>query len=436
MSSRGSERRRVAFWSDPWILGGLSTFIAFRILYFFLVASTAPLLGDEWFYYPRASLVGTIAHDILSGDVASGLALVDQLVDRGWFLPGMSIVLAPLRAVTDSLLLARVYIGVLNGALFLLCVRRLAGMFGIVPARIALALVAVFPYHAAFSFRFWGDLLAGHGVLYLLLLLADTQQQIRRNAKADLSRLVVIGTTIVALIYVRASLTLLMPATLLFLFLFHLERCAVLQALRRSVAAGVVIVTLVALGLAPWSYGVSKKFGGLFITTTSLDLNIIYAFGPNTWKPHIVAGQNPWVFIHDLTAEKAATTGRTYGAALREWRSEVISGLTPRDYAAAVRTNLRLFFINDRDFLERFASPEFETRGKARELDFFNQSVIVLNSVLWKAGLVYEELNERERAVDFIKRAIEIGYPRDALLESRALATLRTDSRFGIALQP
>jgi len=82
-----------------------------------------------------------------------------------------------------------------NSLLFLLGVRRLAALFGPVPNRITLVSVAVFPYQAAFSFRSWGDLIAGHGVLYLLILLVETQREIHRSGKADRSRLILIGAT-------------------------------------------------------------------------------------------------------------------------------------------------------------------------------------------------------------------------------------------------
>jgi hypothetical protein len=379
--------RSVPFWRDSWILAGLLLFSAFRVLYYFEVASTLPLLGDEGGYYQNASVVLRIVQLVVSGHVASGFALAASLVDRGWFLPGMSIVLVPVRVISESVPVARVYVGVLNSLLFVLCCRRLARLYGIVPTRIAVACVAVFPYHAAFSFTFWGDLIAGHGLLFLLIVFAETQRDTQRSRDTDRARPILMGATILTLIYVRPSLTLLVPASLLFLLLINLQVSTCLQAVWRTTAAGAAIAAIVALGVLPWSHLVSKKFGGLFITTTSVDLNIIYAFGSRSWQSTIAPGDNPWVFIFNVIQEKAKSTGKTFGAVSKEWRNDVIGSLTLRNYAAVVRNNLLLFFLNERDFLERFASPDFRTRGKVADFDAFNRFIIVVNSVLWRIGL-------------------------------------------------
>ncbi len=262
------------FWRDGVILGGLFLFVAFRVLYYWRVASTLPQLGDEGFYYQNASVILGVVQRLLSGQVTSGFALAEQLVDRGWFLPGMSVVLAPVCAITNSVPLARMYVAALNSVLFVLCARRLALLYGMMPARIALAFVAVFPYHAAFSFAFWGDLIAAHGVLYLLTILVEIQREIQRRGTVGRSRLVLTGVMILVLIYIRPNLILLVPASVLGLFLFYLQFWPSAQAFWRSGSGGALVAAIVALGLSPWSYSVSKKFGGLVITTTTVDVNV------------------------------------------------------------------------------------------------------------------------------------------------------------------
>lgn len=381
-----SARHDHPFWGDAWILLGLAIYVGFRILYFWKVASAQPLFGDEGFYYANAGIVVRVAHHLLTGRLTAGLGQAAQLVDRGWFLPGPSVVLAPVCAVTSSLPLARAYVGLLSSLWFLVGVRRLSVLFGLVPARIALLVVAIFPYHAAFTFRFWGDLLAAHGLVYLLTLLVDVQREAAQG-KTDRSGPIRAGATILSILYLRPSLILLVPAILLFLFLFQLQAGTALQAAKRATPASVMILAIVAAGLSPWSYAVSRKFGGLFITSTSVDLNIIYAFGSRTWRPDNVDQQNPWVFIFQRIEAKAASSGKPFAAASREWRDAVIGSLTFRDYAAVVRGNLHLFFLRENDFLERFASRDPETRGRAREFDAFHRAIMTGNRVLWRAAL-------------------------------------------------
>ena len=51
-------------------------------------------------------------------------------------------------------------------------------------------------------------------------------------------------------------------------------------------------------------------------------------------------------------------------------------------------------------------------------------------NVLFRIGEVYEQIGERERALQWIRKALERGYPRDLAERSPGLTELRADSRF------
>jgi hypothetical protein len=49
---------------------------------------------------------------------------------------------------------------------------------------------------------------------------------------------------------------------------------------------------------------------------------------------------------------------------------------------------------------------------------------------MFRAAVVYEQVGDRERALQWIARAIQGGYSRDLIERSPSLAQLRTDPRF------
>ena len=51
-------------------------------------------------------------------------------------------------------------------------------------------------------------------------------------------------------------------------------------------------------------------------------------------------------------------------------------------------------------------------------------------TVLYKAGIVYEQVGDRDRALDLIGRSLDQGYSRDIIERSPSLAALRKDPRF------
>ena len=60
----------------------------------------------------------TGADETLSGDFTRAREFVHTLVGDGWFLPGMSLVLLPIRLVTSSAAVTRAYVFLLNTCLF------------------------------------------------------------------------------------------------------------------------------------------------------------------------------------------------------------------------------------------------------------------------------------------------------------------------------
>jgi len=51
-------------------------------------------------------------------------------------------------------------------------------------------------------------------------------------------------------------------------------------------------------------------------------------------------------------------------------------------------------------------------------------------SLMYQAAIIYEQLHDRERALEWIGKAIQKGYSRDLIERSPDLAQLRADPRF------
>jgi eukaryotic-like serine/threonine-protein kinase len=75
-------------------------------------------------------------------------------------------------------------------------------------------------------------------------------------------------------------------------------------------------------------------------------------------------------------------------------------------------------------------------RAKAEEL--FQRALIVdaeSSYAMYRAALNYEHWGEREKALHWIEKAVEHGYPKAAFQRSPELKALRQDARFGLIIQ-
>jgi tetratricopeptide (TPR) repeat protein len=70
---------------------------------------------------------------------------------------------------------------------------------------------------------------------------------------------------------------------------------------------------------------------------------------------------------------------------------------------------------------------------KERALSILEQALTIAPNdwwVLYNHGHAYEQLGEREKALDWIDKALKAGYPRKEIERDPWLADLRADERF------
>ncbi len=363
---------------------------AVRLAYFFSFARFVDVSGDEWFNFDRsADILNLIGIDKLDG--RSFDASVAAIIDRGWFMPGMSMLLAPVRAFTDSLPAARMYIGTINLLLLATIVFMVTRRFGRRSGLITAVMGGIFPAMVVFSFTFWGEMLAGQLVAVSFLLLLDLSDQ-PEWGKGSLRRWALVATLLLVVVYLRPSHLILVPVALLLVVLSNLHnRRKVTEAIRDSVVPALVIIAVLVVGIAPWSYVLSSHKDGFFLTTTTIELNLIVSFGLPEDVKGVPDSGNPYASWDDWVEAESTRLGEPYGEVLTAERKRVLSEVDFAHYRDTVQEQLIEFYLLENQFFNRFARSAMDnpaaldittTRG-------LHSAIRDINTVMWRIMLVF-----------------------------------------------
>lgn len=361
-----------------------------RLVHYLVFARVQPLYGDEGHYYDRAFDVLELVRQLATGqDTGTSVA---HLVDRGWFMPGMSIVLSPAVLLTSSVAAVRLYVGCLNFALLVAVVWLVRRRYGSRSALATAVLLGFFPGLICFSFTFWGESLAGLLVVAVLLLLAPGSPILSRGARPLATGALRIGLLVLIVVYLRPGYILLLPVVIVISTLSLLAtEPRIRSALRRSLVSSAIVCAVVLLGIAPWSYALSRKKGGFFLTTTTVELNSITTFG----RPNDVKAVRPDIkqrlFAWDAwISEKSARSGKSYAKVLSRERRRVLSRVDLRSYGRTMRRQLERFYLEENTHFERIArhvasDPAATRLGRSERLW---ATVWTTNSVVWRLLLL------------------------------------------------
>ena len=264
----------------PVLLGWLVVaHVVLKVLLFPLVWS-APPHGDEQAYLNGAMALSNAVRDLFAFTSPDTAELDRNVVASGWFMPGMSIVVAPLYVVLPDAgpALVRGYCGLVTLAIYVAVLRSVVRVLG---HRWAVAL-AVFPglvpMWVFFGYGAWGDLNAGLVLVLVVLRLVELYRTLRRGEAPTLRDGLVLGLLSVITLYLRSS------TSVLLLGLGVVALLAVLLLLRgrtrlRAVAsAGLAGVTFLVL-LAPWSAYASHVLDARVVTTTTVATSKANTFG-------------------------------------------------------------------------------------------------------------------------------------------------------------
>lgn len=273
-------RVRAAQWRPDALLGWLVlAHVALKVLIYPLVMQAEPF-GDEAAYVDGGMALSNLLRDALSLSSPDGAELELNVVASGWFMPGMSFLLAPLYLfVPDApVWLLRGYLGLVTLGLTLIALRSVRRHLGAGWA----CVVAVFPFlipsWVVFTYGAYGDLAAGLVLLILVMRIVATIRDLRAGRAPRLRDGVLLGLLAIAVLYLRSStspvLAVLGVATLVAAVALLRGR-ARWQAFGAAALAGAVFLLL----LAPWSFFASRALDGRVLTTTTVPTVMATTFG-------------------------------------------------------------------------------------------------------------------------------------------------------------
>jgi hypothetical protein len=231
------------------------------------IMGSVPLIGDEHNYNRGAKAIAHFAWNIFNPEVRAGIDLQGRLVEYGWRMPGMAVIISPLYFVVGDdapLQVVRAFVLIQNLVLLYFICIQLAKITSEHAARVFLITCLFVPYYVCFLSTLWSELIALHlAILFLFYL--DKHMIQRKDIAVDIA-----AYAIAALCYIRAlypSFALLVVVTW---FLNLPKEKAKLPGHTLKAARMSIVLCLIILGLIfPWSVYVSELYGPSFLITST-----------------------------------------------------------------------------------------------------------------------------------------------------------------------
>ena len=133
----------------------------------------------------------------------------------------------------------------------------------------------------------------------------------------------------VVIVYVRANFILIVPTVFGILLAQHLLVFETRAAILKFAPVGLVAAAVFIVGLAPWSATLSSRMGGFYLTTTSIDLNMIITFAPPAMLDDVVSDKNRFLALHRHLRDEAERGGVSQAEAIRSARKRFLSQRAP-----------------------------------------------------------------------------------------------------------
>lgn len=350
----------------PVLLGWLVVAHVVMKIALFPVVMSAPPHGDEQAYLNGSMALSNAIRDLFAFTSPDRAELDRNVVASGWFMPGMSIVVAPLYVVFPDAgpALVRGYCGLVTLALHIAVLRSVVRVLG---HRWAVAL-AVFPglvpMWVYFGYGAWGDLNAGLVLMLVVLRLVEMFRTLRRGESPTVRDGLVLGLLSVVTLYLRSSTAVLLAG----LGVVALATAVVLlrgasrwRAVGSAAVAGVVFLLL----LAPWSAYASQVLDARVLTTTTVATSKANTFGD---RDQVCFGRcDPdstlWFRPLRYAREVGRATGTSEVEVLKEMSAYARRDVTLAGYLDQVGHNLAAYSLQPAVFVDHVV-PEDE-RGTA-----------------------------------------------------------------------
>lgn len=357
------------------------------------IALRSPLRGDEHSYDAGAKTMAAALRSLLSGNGLPIADLQEHVIGNGWFMPGMSTLLAPLYLVAPNASAAtvRAYLGVLTLVLFAAAV---LVVFRTLPWQFAAALTIVpglVPIWVLFSFTAWGDLSAGIVLIVVVAFLTWLWGRVVAGDPIRLRDAAALGALLGTTLYLRSSTLPLIAGLLVLCAIAVVCHTRGHQLLRGLVACGLATLILVAM-ILPWSYTVSRTFDSRVTTTTTLPLSLAYAFGD---RDKICFGPCPphkiWYSMAEFSRVTAQRTGESELQVQRRMSTYALRGVTPSSYATDVLDDFDRYVFQPTGYESAFRTTDKGTdsaRLKVHDPDLVSRLNVVTTKILYFGALL------------------------------------------------
>jgi hypothetical protein len=316
-------------------------------------ALEAPLQGDEVAYADGAKAMSNLVREVLSfGAVDATSSVRETVINNGWFMPGMSLVMTPLYVFFPHAgpELLRVYIGFLTTVLLFATASVLRRDVGRVYGLALLVFPGLLPMWVLYSFTVWGDLCAGLTAILLVALLVRLARNLVEGVTPSIGLGAAIGSLGIATLYLRSSALPLVAGTLV-LGLVGVLTLARGPVRSRGLASWLVAVAVFLALLLPWSVSASRALGGRVVTTTSVPTSVAVAFGD---QQRLCFGPcdpgNIWVNMVRYSRQVGRATGTSELVVQKQMSSYALRGVTARSYAIDVRGDLGRYVLQPSGF--------------------------------------------------------------------------------------
>lgn len=305
---------------------------------FLVFMSSVALSGDEKTYAKGAN---NLLLYLL------GRRELDDIIRNGWFMPGMSFVLAPVQAVflgEAPVVALRGYMYVLNIFLIIYINWKLFISKGnILGSYITQAVMAANIYYPMAIASLWSEVLALHLGIALFLSVADIRARL-----SDLVFAFLMGVACFGLVYVRPIF---LAAPLFIVLTVVIGQWSGWRSFRQSlprllIQLAVISAVMLAL-LMPWSMAVSSKFGPTLTLTGKSMSRIIFLADRDDVVELIgdeVLSGNIFVNVHEYILKQADENNLTYTEQGQLIYEEAVEG---EDITEKTRQNFSRYFVVD-----------------------------------------------------------------------------------------
>ncbi|HYG94478.1 MAG TPA: hypothetical protein VD859_12930 [Nocardioides sp.] len=240
----------------------------------------APAYNDEQAYLDGGRALSNLLRDVFASTSPDTAELERNVVASGWFMPGMSVLLAPLFVVVPEApdWLVRVYLGGASLLVLLWVVRAVRRRLGSSYAALVVLFPGLVPSWVVLSYSAYGDALAGLLLAVLAAHVLAMLRDFRTGRGPGVAEGIQLGLISIAVLYLRSSASTAIVALGLVVLAIGLPLVRGRQRWRTAgvlVLAGLVFAAL----LAPWSVFASRTLDDRVLTTTSVPVSLANTFG-------------------------------------------------------------------------------------------------------------------------------------------------------------